>query len=130
MSVEYMIDLEKRLLVLKGTGVVTGPDMHAYVGRVLEDPDVRSVTKELVDFRQAEFNMGPEDVRGFASADRTRFDGLQIERRAILVSNELQFGLMRMYGQYMASMQQDVRSFYDMDEALRWLELGSDSEGT
>jgi hypothetical protein len=128
MPLSYHIDEARGLLSLKGSGSITADDIDAYVEEVLEDPRQAYVTQELADFRDAEFSVTPDRVVKLAALDRKRLSRMKIVRRAIVVSNDLQYGLARMYGQFLAPSGQEVRPFHDIDEARRWLETGEDGE--
>lgn len=53
---------------------------------------------------------------------RTRTVEKLIERRAIVVASDLQYGLARMFAQLVEPAGQEVRPFRDIDEARRWVE--------
>jgi hypothetical protein len=129
MSIDYRIDKSLGLLVLTGRGSIQVEDINACFERLLEDPDYSFVRQELADFREASFTLDPGDVRKLAQSTRGRPAGHRIDRRAILVASDLQYGLARMFSQLVAPSGQDVQPFRDMEEARAWLfgDQGGDS---
>jgi hypothetical protein len=130
MPLDYRIDKSLGLLLLTGRGPIQAEDIDACFERLLADPDYSAVRKELADFREASFSFQPDDVKKLAKSTRERPLETQIERRAIVVVSELQYGLARMFSQLVAPSGQEVQPFRDINEARRWLDGDKGGEGT
>ena len=119
MAAFYKIDKERRLVLSSGAGVLTKDDIFGHMERLLKDPDFDPNFSQLTDFRQiTSLDFGPEDVRLFA--ERTIFSPRS--RRAILVKDDLQFGLARMFEIHRELHgATGIRVFRSLDEALDWI---------
>jgi hypothetical protein len=115
----YKIDKERRLVLSSGAGVLTKEDIFGHMERLSKDPDFDPDFSQLADFRQiTALEFGPEDVRIFAQ--RTIFS--LRSRRAILVKDDLQFGLARMFEIHRELHgETGIHVFRNLDEALDWI---------
>ena len=122
MSASYRIDKERRLVMSTGTGALTKEDILGHMDRISKDPDFDPDFSQLVDFRQITgVEFGPEDVRQFAQ--RSIYSSCA--RRAILVKDDLQFGLARMFEIYRElNGESGIRVFRTLDEAMDWIQVG------
>lgn len=123
MSAFYKIDKERRLVLSSGTGVLTREDILGHMDRLSKDPDFDPDFSQLVDFRQiTEVEFGPEDVRQFA--ERNIYSSRA--RRAIVVKDDLQFGLARMFEIHRELHgETGIRVFRSYDEAVDWIVVGN-----
>ncbi len=128
MAVSYRIDKALGLLVVVGRGAITDQEIGEYAETVAADPDLACVRMELADFRDAEFTVSPAGITRLAGLDRERLASLGEVKRALVVSNDLQYGLVRMYGQYLALAGHQVMPFRDMEEAREWLGVPEQGE--
>lgn len=115
----YSIVRTEKLLTVTVTGVVSDEEFMSCVDQVREiagqSPDIH----ELVDLREVtNFVVSAKTIRSAASAP-PRFG--PASRQAALVSNDIGFGLSRMYGMLIESSRPNVAVFRDMEEALRWV---------
>ena len=102
-----------------GTGVLTKEDILDHMDRITKDPDFDPDFSQLVDFSQVTgVKFGPADVREFA--ERNIYSPKA--RRAILVKDNLQFGLARMFEIHRElNGETGIRVFRAYDEALDWV---------
>ena len=122
MSAFYRIDKERRLVMTSGAGPLTTEDILGHMDRLSTDPDFNPDFGQLADFRQiTEIQFGPEEVRQFA--ERTIYS--PSSRRALLVKDDLQFGLARMFEIHRELKGEiGIRVFRILDEALDWVMQG------
>jgi hypothetical protein len=121
-SATYRIDKERSLVVSTGTGVLTKEDILGHMDRISKDPDFNPDFSQLADFRQiTAVEFGPEEVRQFAQ--RSIYSPRA--RRAILVKDDLQFGLARMFEIYRElNGESGIRVFRTLEEAMDWIQIG------
>ena len=118
----YKLDKERRLVLSSGTGVLTKEDILGHMDRLSKDPDFAPDFSLLVDFREITgVEFGPEEVRQFAQ----RNIYLPNSRRAIVVKDDLQFGLARMFEIHRElNGEKGIRVFRNYDEALDLILVG------
>jgi hypothetical protein len=121
-SAFYKIDKERRLVLSSGAGQLTKEDILGHMDRLSKDPDFQPEFCQLADFRQIDnVAFGPEEVRQFAERNIYAPGA----RRAILVKDDLQFGLARMFEIYRElNGENGIRVFRELDEAMDWIVLG------
>lgn len=126
MPIDHRIDAERRLVVAQAKGELTIEEILSYQREVLSRPEVAGFD-ELVDVRGVERFVGATAERArtiarlSASSDRP---GEPPGRMAIVVSDELGFGLARMYESVRDTTpgsNKQIKIFRDHDEALRWV---------
>jgi hypothetical protein len=119
MSAFYKIDKERRLVSSSGTGVLTKADILGHMDRLSNDPDFDPDFSQLIDFTEITgLEIGPEDVRQFAQ----RIIFSPRSRRAILVKDDLQFGLARMFEIHRdLNGETGIRVFRSLEEAQDWI---------
>jgi hypothetical protein len=115
----YTIDKERRLVLSVGTGLLTREDLWGHMGRLSEDPNFDPTFCQLLDFtRVTGLDVEPEDVRQLAQ--RNVFS--QQSRRSFVVTNDLQFGLARMFEIHRdLAGEKGIRVFRTFAEAVDWL---------
>jgi hypothetical protein len=119
MSAFYKIDKERRLVMTSGSGVFTLADALAHQGKLLNDPDFDPAFSQIADFTQfTHFNLSAGDVRKLA--ERTIFSPRS--RRAMIVPNDLAYGLGRMFEMLRENEgETGIRVFRTLEEALEWV---------
>jgi hypothetical protein len=119
-SAFYKIDRERRLVMSSGAGTLTRNDILGHMEGLSRDPDFDPDFSQLMDFTHlTAVEIGPDDVREFAK--RNIFSSHA--RRAILVKNDLQFGLARMFEIHRElNGEMGIHVFRALDEALDWIQ--------
>lgn len=119
MPASYIIDKERRLVLSSGTGVLTVEDIQGHMDGLSRDPDFDPDFSQLADFSQITVvELSPDDIRRFAK--RTIFSSQS--RRALFVTNDLQFGLARMFEIHRElNGETGIRVFRSFDEAMDWV---------
>ncbi len=115
----YKIDKERRLVMSTGAGVLTVANSLAHQDELLKDPDFDSSFFQLMDLTHVtKLEHTDEDVRRVAQ--RSVFS--PNSRRAILVSADEAFGVVRMFQVLRESLGENgIRVFRDLDDALEWV---------
>ena len=121
MPAEYQIDKNRRLVLTICSDVLTTADLLAHGDRLLQDPDFIPDFCHFLDLRLVtEVEITSEELRRLAQ--RSVFS--PESRRALLASNDLTFGLSRMFGIHREMLgETGIRVFRDCehDEALDWV---------
>ena len=115
----YKIDKERKLVMSSGSGVLTREDLLGHQERLLKDPEFDPTFSQLLDFTHiTKVDITPEDVR--LAARKTIFSPQS--HRAMLVKDDLQFGLARMFEIHRElNGEKGIRVFRNIDEALDWV---------
>lgn len=123
MPASYKIDKGRRLVISTGEGRLTIDDILNHMDRISHDPDFDPEFSLLIDFTNVSaVDFGPEEVREFAK--RTIYS--RHARRAILVKDDLQFGLARMFEIHRElNGEPGIRVCRSLEEAMEWILLGT-----
>jgi hypothetical protein len=115
----YKIDKERKLVMSSGSGVLTREDLFGHQERLLKDPEFDPTFSQLLDFTNiTKVDITPEDVR--LAARKAIFSPQS--HRAMLVKDDLQFGLARMFEIHRElNGEKGIRVFRNIDEALDWV---------
>ena len=104
------------------TGELTVELIKAQLAETYAHPDFRTDQHAVWDIREAEISVTPEEVYGLAVAVSEAFHGSQEVKVALVVSQDLHYGMSRMYQQILnGESPHSVGVFRDMDDALAWL---------
>ena len=119
MPASYTIDKERRLVTSTMTGVLTQAEVLEQVHQLVTDPTVDPAFSQLVDCRQVtELKCSAEEVRQIATTDIFSAQS----RRAFLVTDDLLYGLARMYEIHRELRGEGgIRVFRNVDEAMEWV---------
>ena len=119
MPIRYEIDKERRLVITTGTGAVHLADALAHQESLRDNPDFDPTFSQLMDYTQlTEYNLGLDDMVKIAQR-RVFAPG---SRRAIVVRDDLSYGLGRMFEMLRENAGEfGIRVFRDREEALNWL---------
>ncbi len=115
----YKIDKERRIVMSTGYGVVTREDFLEHQNKILADPDFDPSYAQLLDFgHMTKLEVNAEDVR--LLAERNVFAAEA--RRAIVVPDDVGFGLARMFELLRdAKGERGIRVFRRLEEGLEWV---------
>ena len=115
----YKIDKGRGLVLSSASGVFSLADALGHQQRLLKDPDFDPSYSQIADFTHCtQFDLSGDDVR--TMAERTVFS--PSSRRAILVPNDLAYGLGRMFEMLRENEgEKGIRVFRALDEALDWV---------
>lgn len=115
----YKIDKERRFVLSSGTGVFNLEDARLHQERLLADPEFDPSYSQLLDFTHiTQIDLTASDVQRLALRNIFSPDS----RRAILVPNDLAFGLGRMFEILReAAGERGIRVFRNLEDALEWV---------
>lgn len=120
MPIDYLIDLERRLLICTVRGRLTGRDIFEIDDRVRTDPQMRPDFNQLSDFRlAADFAVKSDDIRDLAQR-RPYFSSTS--RRAVVGKGPLARGMTRMFELQRGDTAGQIRLFERLEDANRWLD--------
>ena len=119
MPVFYNIDKDRRLVMSTATGILNKEDALAHQNRLRSDPEFDSAYSQLLDFRHVtQIGLTASDIQQLALPNIFS----KHSRRAVLVPNDLAFGLGRMFEILRENAgERGIRVFRDLDEALDWV---------
>lgn len=99
MPISYRIDSANGIVWTKVTGVLTDGQLLQHKEALLSDPSFRPGMKEISDVRDVErLDVTRDGIQQFARFDAAHSSHLSAHEIALLVSDDLTFGLGRMYG--------------------------------
>lgn len=126
MPVSYRIDSPNGIVWTKVTGVLTDEQLLRHKEALLADPAFRAGMKEISDVRDVErLDVTREGIRRFASFDAVHSSHLSAHEIALLVSDDLTFGLGRMYGALTEGNIGGVKVFRCESEVRSWAGLST-----
>ena len=114
----YTIDLARSLVLSRGWDLVTDRELLAHVRALTADPRFARDFRQLADLRDV------ADVQITASCIRemVRLNPFGAgARRAVVVTNDVVFGMARMYQILSDESSDALQIFRKMDDALQWL---------
>jgi len=126
MPLRYQIDHQRRLVWATAHGVLTDDDLFAYQRSVWSRPDVQGYD-ELVDMGEVTDipRPTPSNIHALADLSAEMDPPSSLSRFAIVASDDLAYGLGRMYQTHRAlnpRSGKEVRVFRTVEKALEWLE--------
>lgn len=121
MPLKYYIDREQRLIFTEGSGVVTDADVIALKEKLLRDPASSEAIGELSDLRHIErMAITTAGVHAMVRHDEKN-EQARARRLAIVATEDVVFGMARMYQMLGGRENSGVGVFRGLDEALQWL---------
>jgi hypothetical protein len=120
----YVVYREHRLVISTGSDLVTWEEIKARQDQTQTDPDFNPEFDQIVDLRPVTgFNMTSDHARLLAR--RIIFSAKS--KRAFVAASPGVFGVGRMWEIFteMSDNQSQIRVFYDLPSALKWLGLES-----
>ena len=130
MPVTYRIDKALHLVYVKWEGTVPIEEARAHADRLRVDPDFKPDMAQISDARGVKMDetSGPDALRDLALESPFRSGS----RRAILVDEDVVFGISRMYEAFAQDVGAEIKVFRDLDAARTWLGLddGEAANGT
>ena len=126
MPIEYQIDHDRRRVMAKARGLLTDEEVFGYQREVWARPDVAGYD-ELIDMSAVEsiFPSSPDRIKHLATVSAAMDVKYRASRLAIVASDDLAFGLGRMYEAYRslnAMSTKKVEVLRSMESALKWLD--------
>jgi hypothetical protein len=117
--ISYRIDEARKRIYTRGEGLVNYEDLRAHMFSEAGEP--AASYSELVDVSDATTDVTPEEIRHLASARRAIAQRQQPGPVAVVATDEMFFGMMRMY-HMLTDQVRPLRVFSSVQEAERWLD--------
>jgi hypothetical protein len=118
MPATYVIDVRHKLVISKGTGVVTAADLEEHQKRLRSDPQFQPDFWQLADFSATtDVQVTVDDIRRLAQGSPFRSGS----RRALVVPRPVLVGIGRMFQTLTEEDGVDLQLFDTLAEASRWL---------
>lgn len=122
MPITYSIDNKRGVVLTTASGVLTDDELLNHKRQVTSDPNFKPGLVELSDIREiTELTVTTEGIRGFVRQDAADAERLEDFKLAIVASEDVVFGMGRMYQTMTGGNFSNVRIFRHMDEAKEWL---------
>jgi hypothetical protein len=124
MPFSYVVYAKHRLVISTGSDLVTWKEIRERQDQTKTDPEFNPEFNQLVDLRAvAGFDM----TSGQISALARRMIFSATSKRAFVAANPAVFGMGRMWKIFteMSDNPSQIRVFYDLPAALKWLNLES-----
>jgi hypothetical protein len=124
MSILIRVDESQDLLSATLLGPVSVQSFIEELEHTLSSADLSAGFNALIDMREVVHSVSGDDVGKLARhlSEHPRLEGT---RAAIVVTQTVTYGLMRMLQTHMDEAPMAVSVFYDLDEAKRWLGLAA-----
>jgi hypothetical protein len=115
----YKIDKERRLVMSTAAGELTKDEVRTLQDQLRKDPDFDPNFSQLSDLTHVTaMNITGAEMQELAAT--TAFS--PNARRAVIASNDLAFGLARMFEQFRETKgDQGIRVFRKLEDALDWI---------
>src|SRR5262245_46113470 len=137
MPIEYTINGARGFIHTRGWGSIGNTEYQAYIADLVADPAVRPGMKQLSDWRAVtHVDVTAETMRAIAETVRTfierqdRQPNVATHQLAIVASHDIVYGLGRMYQLLSEEQLSRLAVFFDMYEALAWLNVAPSEEQT
>lgn len=125
MPIRYTVDRAKRIILEVWEGQVDADCLEAYWRQCLQDPEVLSMRRTLVDLRRAEMQFSGADLNFLIQTVVLPVLQGRDWKSALVVEHPVQFGVCRQY-QVFAERYSHDSIFDDLEKARLWLEKASD----
>jgi hypothetical protein len=127
MPLSYRIDPEHSLILTTGSGVLADEHVLAHKKALNADPDYDASMKELSDLRAVtDLSVTTQGVSAMAGYDRDNPDTEGRHRLALVASEDVVFGMARMYQMTTVESDSRVGVFRTIEEARAWLDADED----
>ena len=120
MPISYSIDLEKKVIFEVWAGDISAADLEIYWSTYLENPQVLSIRRTLVDLRTANILFHGDVFADLIVKIVQPVLAGRDWKTAIVVERPVQFGLSRQYQVFAETFSRDS-IFHDYNEAVEWL---------
>lgn len=123
MPIDCRIDEEDGIVYTTLTGEVDEDEIVKALSGIITSPSYRPGLDGLVDLRGHNATQSSAAVRRIAELMTRHHAEIGHSRAALVVSDELGFGLARMYQAFAQDSSIETRIFYELAEANDWLGL-------
>lgn len=122
MAIEFKIDSKQKLIIGEASGQLNHKDLLDIIDTLVKHPDYEPNYNEIWDLRKV------NDLKTFFGETRQRVENEKVLRKlkkpnrdALVVANQVHYGIARQYALLAQSIPLDVGIFYDFKEAMKWV---------
>lgn len=119
--IEVSVDKQAGVIRRKYSGAVSGEEILASFAEVIGHPDYQPGVKSLMDFREYRHQLSSQDLRDVADFFIEHGETVKGAKAAVVVSQTVSYGLVRMLQAYLETFPVQLEVFFDMEEGERWL---------
>jgi hypothetical protein len=129
MSIEYDIVLDKKLVLAKGCGVITGIDVIRHLDALTVDDRYKAPMKKLVDYRTVDsINISLKEAYSIAQRKIRPASIFLRERCAFVSPMDFSYGSSRVHQALVNGAGLNTAVFRRMEDALKWLDVTLDAK--
>ena len=127
MPIEFNIIEDQKLVVAKGSGVITGIDVIKHLDSLAADDRYQSPMKKIVDYRSIEnINISPDEAVKIALKKDTLSKKFRGEKCAFVSPEDATYGSSRVHQSLVDSSDIDTAVFREIGKAINWLNVTLD----
>ena len=127
MAIEYDIIEDKRLVIARGSGVVTGDDVIRHLDSISADEKYIAPMKKVIDYRYIEsITISEEEAYDIAKKKEALCEKFMGERCAFISPTDLTYGVSRVHQALVDDTDINTEVFRKMEDALEWLDVKLD----
>ena len=127
MSIEYDIIMDKKLVLAKGSGVITGIDVIRHLDALAVDDRYKAPMKKLVDYRTIDsMKISLEEAYSIAQKKIKLASIFADERCAFVSPRDVSYGSSRVHQALVDGAGLNTAVFRRIEEALEWLDVSLD----
>ena len=124
MSIEYDIIMDKKLVLAKGSGVITGTDVMEHLAILAMDDRYKAPMKKLVDYRSVDsIRISPEEAYAIARMKVRFASAFTGERCAFVSPMDDAYGSSRVHQALVNGIGLNTEVFRRIEDALEWLDV-------
>ena len=125
MPITFRIDKESGVVCTTIDGYVSTDEIIEGLRNIMNHPDFRPGLNGIADLRNSDLNTFSADVKRIAELLVEYRDKTGPSRTAVLVSNDVTFGMTRVFQVFAEQSSVETAIFRDMEEAVQWLGVGN-----
>ena len=127
MSIEYDIMMDKKLVLAKGCGVITGTDVMEHLDALAMDDRYKAPMKKLVDYRTIDsIRISQEEAYSIARMKIRLASTFTGERCAFVSPKDDSYSSSRVHQALVNGIGLSTQVFRHMEDALKWLDVTLD----
>jgi hypothetical protein len=128
MTIEYDIIMDKKLVLAKGSGVITGMDVIRHLEALAADDRYKAPMKKLVDYRTIDGMSISLDEAYSIAQKKIKLAGIFTGERCAFVSpRDVSYGSSRVHQALVDGAGLNTAVFRRIEEALEWLDVTLDA---
>lgn len=121
MSQRYVIDSSHHRLLADWVGPLTAVELTAFLREIEADPEFHDGLDRVCDLRQASIDLPTGQLRDIAEIERVLAERGCYRKTAVVVADDLSYGMMRMITSMADLAEATYQIFHDFETALDWL---------